>query len=293
VRVINNSSYDAAAVLTIDGLNSFTFSENKEYKHYIVRPRSALVIRGWHRSNEVSDSFQVTSYAKSAVAQAMPNSSDIGMISVLFSAAWTGEPPPGEPLPKMTLGGSFDSATGRGARVRQQFQEVRLKTGVPRAAVTLRYNKPAAEPSPTPTPTPGTINEVVINAPSVQIMSGRQTVGTASQGEQFVMEQTQGEWVHVSRPAALLTERGWVHRRDVNLQTPFNAQEPDSLTISAAKTRAMSGPTVVATLSKDERFKILRSNGDWFEISVPKDQYPVSGWVRQSDIRQVTASASQ
>jgi hypothetical protein len=169
---------------------------------------------------------------------------------VLFSAAWMGEPPPDEPnMVKMTLDSAMPQAgTGRGARVEQRFQEVRRQTGVPRAVITLRYDKPAAEPTPTPTPTP-VVNEVVINAPAVQIMSGSTAIGTAVQGEQLAVNQTQGDWLLVTRPAALLTERGWVHRSEVETFAATDVEAPSSLSITAAKARVMSGPTVVATAS--------------------------------------------
>ena len=66
VKLINDSPHDAAVTLTIDGLSVFAFSENSNYTHWIVRSKEALTIPGWHRTNKVSDSFQVTEYARSA-----------------------------------------------------------------------------------------------------------------------------------------------------------------------------------------------------------------------------------
>jgi hypothetical protein len=289
VRLINDSPYDAAVRVSIDGLNSFTFSEMKEYKHYIVRARSAVTVRGWHRNNEVSDSFQVTSYAKSAVAQAMPNSTSVGMISATFAAAWTDREPADEPREKeLTLGSSMDQATGRGARVQQRFQEVRRQTGVPRAVIVVRYEKPAADPVPTPTPTPtpsGDVTHVVVAASQAPVMSGAQTLGMVAQGEQLALEERQGDWIKVARPAALLTTRGWIHKRDVETIGSFDAAAIERVKVTSPRAAVMSGTRQVATLVQNDFHKVHNTNGDWFEITVPQDQDALTGWIRATDLQ--------
>jgi hypothetical protein len=143
VRLINESPHDAAATLTIDGLNMFVFSEVKDkkgqprYTHVIVPARSSGTILGWHRTNEKSDSFLVTEYAKSAAAQLLHNSAKIGTITVCFSAAWPrdGRPPGDEPPTRSA------DATGRGPEVAAKYTEVERTLGVIRATVSVRYTK--------------------------------------------------------------------------------------------------------------------------------------------------------
>ena len=71
IKLINDTPHDAAVTLTIDGLSVFAFSENAKYTHWVVPHKQTLTVPGWHRTNKVSDSFVVTEYAKSAVAEAL------------------------------------------------------------------------------------------------------------------------------------------------------------------------------------------------------------------------------
>ena len=84
--------------LTIDGLSVFAFSENKNYIYWMVREKKTLTIPGWHRTNTKADSFLVTEYAKSVVAEALPSSAAVGTITATFAAAWPkgGNPPADE-----------------------------------------------------------------------------------------------------------------------------------------------------------------------------------------------------
>ena len=142
INVINDSDDDAAVTLTVDGLNIFVFSENPEYRFFIVPKKSRALIKGWHRTNSVSDAFQVTEYSKSAVAQFLPRPSDIGMITASFAAAWPKaiEPPMDERRAMFAMRGEAD-ATGRGPEVRAKYKEVERKVGVTRAAISVRYKR--------------------------------------------------------------------------------------------------------------------------------------------------------
>jgi hypothetical protein len=141
VRLINDSAFDAAVTLTIDGLSVFAFSETPNYTHWIVPPKKSLTVVGWHRTNQVSDSFLVTEYAKSAAAEKLPGSTTIGTITACFAAAWPqgSTPPPDEPTPPP--GGRSADATGKGPPVKTNFEEVTREIGRLRASVSVRYNK--------------------------------------------------------------------------------------------------------------------------------------------------------
>lgn len=141
VRLINDSPHDAAVTLTIDGLSVFAFSENTEYTHYIVPARQALTVPGWHRSNRVSDAFQVTEYARSAVAEALPTSTSVGTITASFAAAWAMDAKPPDDEPAGKEGARSGDATGKGPPVKFTLKEVLRNVGRLRAAVSVRYTK--------------------------------------------------------------------------------------------------------------------------------------------------------
>ena len=93
VKIYNDSDYDAAVRLSIDGLSVFTFSDlcepdgTPKYKFYIVPAHKVVELKGWHKTNSVVNSFQVTKYADSAAAS-INHTQDLGTITAVFSAAW-------------------------------------------------------------------------------------------------------------------------------------------------------------------------------------------------------------
>ncbi|GEM_PF-6843594 len=54
----------------------------------ILPPRSRFDVVGWHRTNDESDAFLVTEYAKSAAAT-LDHRANLGTITASFAAAWT------------------------------------------------------------------------------------------------------------------------------------------------------------------------------------------------------------
>ncbi len=143
VRLTNRSAYDAAVTLTIDGLSIFAFSDRKGDPRVIVPPRKSVTIVGWHRTDQVSDEFLITSYAKGAAAELNTSAADVGMITATFAAAWTDKRPPDEPS---TAGGLADGAdlgdaTGKGKQVESKFKRVDREIGTMRAAVSVRYTR--------------------------------------------------------------------------------------------------------------------------------------------------------
>ena len=143
VRLINDSPHDAAVALSVDGLSMFAFSENKNYTQLTVPARSVALVKGWHRTNDVSDSFLVTEYSQSAAAKLLPSdSSRLGTITVSFSAAWDikGSPPSDEPQTPSQFSKSADG-TGRGPELKAKYVEVQRNFGVIRSVVSVRYSK--------------------------------------------------------------------------------------------------------------------------------------------------------
>lgn len=147
VRLVNDSDYEAAVTLTVDGLNMFAFSDVRDPQtgrpvssRVIIDPHGQAVIRGWHRTDTHSEEFLVTEYARSAAAE-LKSTADVGTITACFAACWpkNSSPPPDEPVPEP--GARSADATGRGARFAQKYETVERRFGVVRDAVSVRYTK--------------------------------------------------------------------------------------------------------------------------------------------------------
>jgi hypothetical protein len=145
VKLVNKSKLDAAVTLTIDGLSLYAFSDVKDattgrprYTVVVLGPDEEVFIPGWHRTNEASEAFVITDYARSAAAE-LKSTAPTGTITATFAAAW----PKNQPPPADEPGGTARSAeaVGRGARVAQKYVEVERTVGVVRATVSMRYVK--------------------------------------------------------------------------------------------------------------------------------------------------------
>ena len=62
VKVVNESGYEAAVDLRIDGLNMFIFGEEKDpktgeakFRYIVLHPKSYALVRGWYVTNNDSD----------------------------------------------------------------------------------------------------------------------------------------------------------------------------------------------------------------------------------------------
>jgi hypothetical protein len=140
VHVINDSPYDAAVSLTVDGLNMFTFSENPAYRNLgkVLVPPNGATLYGWHLTDQQTSLFQVTSYANSAEAAVLRSGVTVGTITATFAAAWQEDaaPPPDEPTGRAAV-----DATGRGPITEVHYESAQRRFGVVRAAVSVRYTK--------------------------------------------------------------------------------------------------------------------------------------------------------
>jgi len=150
VILVNDSDIDAGVQLRIDGLSMFSFSAKEfrdtktnrpVYNYVIVPAKKSVIIRGWHVTNDASNEFLVTSYAKSAAAE-LQSTAPTGTITATFHAAWDpkGKPPADEPKnpDEQSLSGD---ATGKGAQFKEKYEEVVRKIGVAREVVSIRYTK--------------------------------------------------------------------------------------------------------------------------------------------------------
>jgi hypothetical protein len=168
VRVRNNSRQDTAVTLTIDGLDAFTFSELRDegmglpmHKYYFVRAGQTLRIPGWHKDAAEVHSFEITAFARSALAKLMvTDTSKMGTITVCVHGAYPVAPP--KPRAKGKDGDAMDGnddadgdgnskkkedeATGLGPIIKSEYIPLKRRIGVLREAVTVRYSKRAPAP---------------------------------------------------------------------------------------------------------------------------------------------------
>lgn len=141
VRLYNDSRMDAAVRLTIDGMDMFTFSDERGNSHIMVPAGESALIRGWFRNTTVSDAFLVTEYSKSAAAQVIQNNASIGVVTASFAAAWPiGSPPPADESLALRQGRAAN-ATARGPLVRQKYEAVQRQVGAIRSVVSIRYSR--------------------------------------------------------------------------------------------------------------------------------------------------------
>jgi hypothetical protein len=140
----NQSEYDAAVRLSIDGLSIFRFSELRNpdgqprYQFYVIPKGQSIELKGWHKTNEKVSSFRVTSYAESAAAS-IQHEQNIGTITATFSAAWPKDGP--RPQDEDTIAKGSGNATGFGPVVTQLAKEVERQEGKLRASISLRYTR--------------------------------------------------------------------------------------------------------------------------------------------------------
>lgn len=153
IRLINNSEYDAAVQIHIDGLSVFQFSTHPEYRHFLIPKKSSGIVQGWHVTNTVAHSFLVTSYPDSAAAREVAQKDATaqleakakrGVITVTFAAAWEGgieNAPPDEKLLREKANRGDPLGTGIGPDIKVHLKPVTRTIGVARSTVSIRYDR--------------------------------------------------------------------------------------------------------------------------------------------------------
>jgi hypothetical protein len=147
VRIINNSEHDVAVTLTIDGLNIFAFSKDPDYRRLgkvlIPRRSSHAVIMGWHHFDGKggSSEFTIAEYAKNRADQLGIGQQQVGTVTVVFALAWRDdkERPADEPPAGGAPRGSVMTEPGK--QTDNTFVKTVTYIGVPRAVISVRYDK--------------------------------------------------------------------------------------------------------------------------------------------------------
>jgi hypothetical protein len=98
VRAVNRSPHEVAVALAVDGIDQFTFSDDKKpktglpkFSYFIVGPGKEVIIPGWHKTADPNRkdnflSFLVTEHGKGA-ASMFPTKAQgkVGLIAVSFA----------------------------------------------------------------------------------------------------------------------------------------------------------------------------------------------------------------
>lgn len=164
IGVTNRSANTMSAIVTLDGINSFTFSELRKqdgtpkFAQWILAPRQDLNLAGWHVNNTKAREFKVSDFSESAAAL-ISSDAPIGALTVVLRATWKmNELPPEDerPKPGLALGAAPAQAIGFGDDVEQRVTEDRdpRTYGRVRSVLTIRYDRPEETPQ-AASPAPG------------------------------------------------------------------------------------------------------------------------------------------
>lgn len=144
VTIINQADFDVGVELTIDGINTLSFSEIPAFREsgkWVIPAGQAGTIRGFHVNNRFVDSFQVVAVPQGAIEEKLADPTRIGTITAAFHAAWKeGETPP---KAAKIVGIPADLKTVRGPRIEAQSQSVtRVFCETALAFMSVRYVNP-------------------------------------------------------------------------------------------------------------------------------------------------------
>jgi hypothetical protein len=142
IRLHNPTEHEVAASITVDGVDVFHFSEERNakkepaYTHFICAPKSAQTVVGWYRRLKPPDnysSFLVTAIGKGAISQSgLATRGNVGVIHVQFSNC--------RPLAAGVRPRS-GSETGFGPPRSVEQKAVSYEIDPPHEFVTVRYSR--------------------------------------------------------------------------------------------------------------------------------------------------------
>lgn len=145
VRVTNNSNAEMAVGLCIDGLDLFTFAEEKNpktgmpYRHYIVAPKSSVTIPGWFKNSKTAFEFTTAKYGEGEASKLLGSAAKVGTITVTFA--------PVVERQNLTLGSAMPPGgleTKKGREFRSETAAVEREVGPLIDVVTVRYDRPGS-----------------------------------------------------------------------------------------------------------------------------------------------------
>lgn len=146
VVVHNESNAEVAVALSIDGIDQFAFSDDRDasngqpkYTHWLVAAGQPFAIQGWHvtADPERKDnllSFKVLEYGKGKASQ-LPTITQgkVGVIHLAFSKTTTGQ---------SAKGAKGASETGFGPPIQLKQEPQKRNIDPPHDFLTIRYSRP-------------------------------------------------------------------------------------------------------------------------------------------------------
>ncbi len=140
VELSNDTNYEAAAEILIDGVTRFALARDVAHRGYVnfVRERSVRRFFGYYLTSSNSNQFVVGRYPDSVAAKLRPDSLDVGTITVSFAAAWMGNQRP--PLyEERAHVASEEIGMAAGKEISDNVKLVKKKVGEVRTVITIRY----------------------------------------------------------------------------------------------------------------------------------------------------------
>lgn len=150
LRLHNANGCEGAATITIDGVDVFHFSKDRDektdrprYSHYIIPAKASNDVAGWHVTNDPQAvenllSFKVTEYGKGAASMINGPRGKVGVITITYALAAEST----AQLPKDDGARNSHSAeTGFGPGQKQEIKELKRTIGVVREVVSIRYTR--------------------------------------------------------------------------------------------------------------------------------------------------------
>jgi hypothetical protein len=141
VLLVNDSPFDAAVSLFLDGLSMFAFSENKDYQNVILKAKSQFLVEGWHLSNTKSAGFVVRDFPDTDPKLKLRDRAKLGVITACFSAAWEKDPEERPPDEAKTRAKFIDL----GKEKKIDYKEVKRFVGTVRSTISVRYDNSVAD----------------------------------------------------------------------------------------------------------------------------------------------------
>lgn len=139
VRLHNTADFEAAATLTIDGVDMFVDAQDApKDSRLIIAPHSHIDVPGWYINQSRTKAFQIGGYEES-VAKRVGQQENVGSITAVFRASWD----PSGRRPKDEAGGyaKGGKATKQGRDIRKDYSTVVRDFGVIRSIITVRYDR--------------------------------------------------------------------------------------------------------------------------------------------------------
>jgi hypothetical protein len=141
IRLYNDTEFDAAVWVSIDGLNRFDLAEKEEEKKSvdIVLAGKTREIPGYYRNSMTVDSFKVGEYSQSPAVKKQLPTVELGTITVTFAAAWEkGKNGPEDESKGRPVSGSRPLTTA-GPPIPDPTVKVYRVIGLNRAILRIRY----------------------------------------------------------------------------------------------------------------------------------------------------------